>query len=255
MPSNSDVWDAVEQTDGTPANSFELLIAVKAAAAATFTQSADVTNVNPAFTPKSRNRETYAAKGADSMSKYADTLALSFDVELIRDSNGEFQPFVQDLIDASKTIGAANRRDIRFYDALGADYAYSATYAITVSRSGTSWDEAAYMTITAQRYGVGTWITNPVLVGNLPLLLAANPTAAAATQSVYIQGENFFLANVVDVSGAASVKFGATNATSYIVVSDSLIVAVVPAGSAGSAPITVINTAGTSAALPYTRGA
>lgn len=255
MPANSDVWDAVEQTDGTPANSFELLVAVKAAGSPSFTVSADVTNVNPAFTPKSRNRETYAAKGSDSMSKYGDTLALSFDVELIRDENGAFQPFVQDLIDASKVFGAANRRTIRFYDALGADYAYEAEYAITVSRSGTSWDEAAYMTVTAQRYGRGEWITNPVLVGNVPILTAANPSGAAATASVYIEGVNFFLDGVADVSGASSVKFGATNAASYTVVSDSLIVAVVPAGSAGSAPITVTNSAGVSAALPYTRGA
>ena len=58
------------------------------------------------------------------------------------------------------------------------------------------------------------------------------------------------------VTGAAGVKFGAVNATSYTVVSGSTIVAVVPAGTAGSAPVTVTHpTNGTSAPLTYTRGA
>jgi hypothetical protein len=51
------------------------------------------------------------------------------------------------------------------------------------------------------------------------------------------------------------VKFGATNATSWLVVSDSLIVAVMPAGTAGAANITVTNSAGTSPAFTYVRGA
>lgn len=253
-PTNHDVWDAVAQTDGTPANSFEFLVAVKAAGAGSFTQSADLTNVNPAFTAKNRNRETYAAKGVDAMLKYGETLVLTFDMELIRDENGQFTAFAQDLIDASKTKGVANLREIQAYDALGADYAFQSKFSIAVSRSGTSWDEAAFMTVTATQYGPTQWIDNPVLVGNVPILQSALPTAAEEGDEVYIEGERFFLDGAVDVSGATAVKFGTTNATSYTVVSDSLIVAVVPAGSAGAANITVTNSAG-STVLAYIRGA
>jgi hypothetical protein len=67
---------------------------------------------------------------------------------------------------------------------------------------------------------------------------------------VQITGNGF--TGTVVTSG---VKFNAINATSWIVVSDSLIIAVMPTGTAGSAPIIVTNTAGASNALPYTRGA
>lgn len=83
-----------------------------------------------------------------------------------------------------------------------------------------------------------------------PTITAATPTAAAAGSMVTIKGSGF-----TGVTGAAGVKIGATNATSYTIVDPNTIVAVVPAGSAGSAPIVVTNATGASAAFPYTRGA
>ena len=59
--------------------------------------------------------------------------------------------------------------------------------------------------------------------------------------TVVITGRNFST-----VTGAAGVKFGATNAASYVVDSDQQITAVSPAASAGSVNITVTNGVGTS---------
>lgn len=252
MATNHDVWDAVAQTDGTPANSFEFLIAAFYGGA--WHQTADISNVNPAFTPKTRARQTYAAKGVDLAIKYGDTLALSFDVEAIRDENGQYQPELQAFIDASKAKGQANLLPIRVYDALGADYAIEAKFAISVSRTNSGWDDAGWFTVTATQYGAVEWIDNPVLVGNVPQIAAIDPTGAAAASHVFIQGANFFKDGVVDVVGAASVKFGGTNATSYTVVSDTIIDAVVPAGSAGDIVVHVTNSNGTTD-RPYTRGA
>lgn len=83
-----------------------------------------------------------------------------------------------------------------------------------------------------------------------PTLTSATPSAVAAGGLVTITGRGFNGA-----TGAAAVKFGATNAAAYTVHNDTLIVASVPAGSAGAANITVTNVTGTSTALPYTRGA
>lgn len=83
-----------------------------------------------------------------------------------------------------------------------------------------------------------------------PTIVSATPTAAAAGSLVTIVGTGF-----TGVTGAASVKFGATNAAAYTVHNDTLLVASVPAGSAGAANITVTNATGTSTAFPYTRGA
>ncbi|WP_136057241.1 IPT/TIG domain-containing protein [Microbacterium sp. K24] len=88
------------------------------------------------------------------------------------------------------------------------------------------------------------------LTAGVPILNTALPSGAAAGQQVTITGSGF-----TGLSGAAAVKFGATNAAAYTVVNSSTIVASLPAGSAGSAPIVVTNGTGASTALAYTRGA
>lgn len=87
-------------------------------------------------------------------------------------------------------------------------------------------------------------------VSLVPVITSVLPTAAAVGTSVAIEGSRF-----TGVTGGTSVKFGAVNATSYTVVHDNLITAVLPAGSAGSAPVIVTNPSGASAAFAYTRGA
>lgn len=250
MPTNHDVWDAVAQTDGAPAQSFEFLIDVRNAGGSWET-SADVTNVNPAFTAKTRARQTYAAKGSDSSTKYGDNLTLSFDVEAVRDANGQYQPFLQDLLDASKANGTANQRRIRAYDALGADYALEANYAISASRTNTGWDDAGFYTITATKQGSIDWIDNPVLVGNIPIIESISPTAGVAGGAhFYIEGRNF-----TGTTGATGVKFGSTNATSYTVISDTLIDAVMPGTGASVNTVTVTSPVGTSEPVSYQRTA
>lgn len=84
----------------------------------------------------------------------------------------------------------------------------------------------------------------------LPVLVSAGPSAVAVGGLVQILGQH--LTGPVATTG---VKFGGVNATSWFVNSDSTITAVMPTGSAGSAPILVTTAAGASNALPYTRGA
>lgn len=248
---NHDVWDAIAQQAGTPAASFEFLLDLYLGGS--FQRSADVTNVNPAFTAKSRARQTYAAKGVDKALKYGDNLVLTFEVEAVRDANGAYQPWLQDLLNASKANGLSNVRRLRAYDALGADYAFDADFSISATRTNADWDSAAFFTITATQYLFRGWITNPVLTGNVPIIESVTPAQAATGATVYIEGE-YFMPGGVAVAGAAGVKFGGTNATSYAVINDGLITAVVPAVAVGSAPIIVTHqTTGASAAFPWTK--
>jgi len=78
-----------------------------------------------------------------------------------------------------------------------------------------------------------------------PTILSATPPGAEATETVTITGTG--------LSGVTGVKFGSSNATSFDAVSATEITAVMPAGSAGSAQITVTTPSGT-ATFPYTRG-
>jgi hypothetical protein len=70
------------------------------------------------------------------------------------------------------------------------------------------------------------------------------PSSAKAGQTVRITGRHF--------TSTSSVKFNGVEATSFHVVSDSVIEAVVPSG-AGTGPVTVTNRAGSSASVRSTR--
>lgn len=80
-----------------------------------------------------------------------------------------------------------------------------------------------------------------------PVVSGASPSGAAEAALVKITGTSF--------TGATAVKFGATNATAFVVDDPTTIYATMPAGSAGSAAITVTTAAGTSSGFAYTRGA
>jgi IPT/TIG domain len=85
--------------------------------------------------------------------------------------------------------------------------------------------------------GGGTCGTSqPSVTGLAP---TGGPTAGGT--SVTISGSQFG-----GLSGAAAVKFGATNATSYSVISCATIVALSPAHVAATIDVTVTNTIGTS---------
>lgn len=78
----------------------------------------------------------------------------------------------------------------------------------------------------------------------LPVVSGVTPVTggiAGGGAPIQIFGRSF-----TTVVGAAGVKFGATNATSYTVVNDSLIVAVVPAHAAGLVQVIVTNPTGPS---------
>lgn len=91
---------------------------------------------------------------------------------------------------------------------------------------------------------------NSMATPAVPTLSTALPTAVSVGNYVRIVGTGF-----TSVVGVAGVKFGGVNATSYDINGDNEIYAIMPAGSAGSAPVIVTNPGGASSPLAYTRGA
>lgn len=148
--------------------------------------------------------------------------------------------------------GDSARIYVRWYDRNGADEAYQGWGIVTWAPSKTGVADVDEVTVTINGDGARTDIANPVASDTAPVLLSAEstPTAQVAGGMVEIHGSGF-----VGVVAGTGVKFGATAATSFRVISSELIVAVMPAGSAGAANITVTNATGASNSLPYTRGA
>lgn len=93
---------------------------------------------------------------------------------------------------------------------------------------------------------IGEWLI-PAPATEVAVVSAATPSAAVAGALVTITGTGFL--------GATDVKFGATSAVLFEIISAITIKATMPPGSAGSAPVKVVNPIGDSNALAYTRGA
>lgn len=171
---------------------------------------------------------------------------------------GLYLPELELLLAAAREKGEAAVVDIRWYHkpAVGKPNPTRAgrvrcTVDATLGNTSVTGSEQHAITLTGK--GGQRAIPNPYL-GNTagtvkPSLRSATPTAQTAGKLVTIVGSGF--------SGATAVKFGAVAATAgtFTVVNDSQIIVTVPAGSAGSAPITVTNPIGESDPLPYTRGA
>ncbi len=152
----------------------------------------------------------------------------------------------QSLLEATRfQFGDACRAYTRWYDRNGGTDAWSGRALIEWNQSKTAIPDIAEITVTFKGDGVLTRITNPYASPAAPVVTSATPAGAAAGSQVSIYGGGFL--------GATSVKFGAVAVVSPLIVSDSLIVAIMPAGTAGPAAVTVTNAAGTSNALAYTR--
>lgn len=213
--------------------------------------------INPQHVPNLVDAATYDDEGATNQAKLGESATLAFTIQGQRNPDGSFLPEAQALLNAAKpgTRGKQALVEVRFYDALGADYAFQGIYSVQVDRGATGNAEIGSWSVTLTGRGPVRPITNPAPAGgsptSSPVVASALPSGAAAGALVTIKGSGF-----AGVVAPAGVKFGAVSATSVSVVGDSTIVAVVPAGSAGSAPITVTHpTNGASTPLPYTRGA
>jgi IPT/TIG domain len=101
-------------------------------------------------------------------------------------------------------------------------------------------DALETLTANLQWQGAYSLVANP-LASSLPIVASLSPAGGgtAGGTLVTIKGSR--------LTGATVVKFGATNATSFTVVDDTRVVAVAPAGAAGSVQVAVTTSGGSSA--------
>ncbi|WP_065961274.1 IPT/TIG domain-containing protein [Curtobacterium sp. UCD-KPL2560] len=144
---------------------------------------------------------------------------------------------------------SAARLGFRMFDKTGGPEAYSGVVIPTWKRSNTGVKnlDQVTATLTGTDVPLNIGITNPYQVTLNPVVTAVSPGGKGSGTAVAISGTGF--------TNASAVKFGATAATSFSVVSDQLITAILPTGSAGAAPVTVTTPVGTSNAAAYTRAA
>lgn len=201
----------------------------------------------PAFNPTKADSTDVDSGGFKSIT--VTDISWQLVIKYNRLSDGGVPNVVQQTIEACEgQFGDAGELYVRWYETDGGSYAKTGRAVVTIVRSKTSEPDLSEITATFDGDGQATSIPNPYSAAVAPVLLSATPSGVGAGGQVQISGQHF--TGTVSTTG---VKFGGVNATSWIVLSDTTIVAVMPAGTAGSAPIIVTNATGASNSLPYTR--
>lgn len=159
-----------------------------------------------------------------------------------------YDPGQEIIRKAAKTIGGVIRARYYEMEPNGPRVeAYEGLVSPTWTPDGGGMDALDSASFNLRGRGAPVEIAHPEGVTPAPVITAVSPSGVAAGGSVVIRGDKF-----TGVTGAANVKFGATNATSYVVIDDDTIQAVMPAGSAGPVTVTVGTTV---SSFLYTRGA
>lgn len=221
----------------------------------------------PTHTPTKSNAASYDDGGSAASAVDAWSFGAAFSTFVNRSrTTGEYLPEIEAL--RARTLPTAVDEDaeieIQFFHkptkgAPNLKDAGQGFVTVTYQRGQTAPDgQSETWNWTLEGVGAYEPIENPFegWPDEAPLVSDVSPEAAAEGKQITIRGTGFKDAKGVDlVTGVAGVKIGGTNASSYIVVNATTIVAIVPAGTAGAAPVKVNSSHGGSNEFAYTRGA
>lgn len=221
---------------------------VSADGATNWLRLSGMNDMNDSITPNKVDSSNYESNGwaASEITMNAWSVVAKFNRQA---TSGVEDPAASLVEGCRGQFGDAARLYVRWYSTvLTGQNGYQGRAIVEVNKSKTAVADLNEFQVTLTGDGVLGSITNPYAPTVVPSILSANPTGVGVGGQVTIVGSSF--TGTVPTTG---VKFGAVSATSWVVLGDTTIVAVMPAGSAGSAPVTVTNAVGTSASFPYTR--
>jgi hypothetical protein len=216
----------------------------------TWTRLKGITDFAPNENPTNQAADTYDTNGFNAFEKTMTGWKLT--VKFLRPTTASVpsDPGQQIVSAARFQFGTSARVYVRWYDRYGySSENYSGYALVDWQQSKTGAADIEEVTVNFNGDGVLTAIANPYAAAAVPVIISATPTAQTTGKILTITGSNF--TGTVPTTG---VTIGGTNATSWVVQSDTVITAVMPTGSAGSAPIVVTNGVGASSSFAYTRG-
>jgi len=213
--------------------------------------------INPTPTPRTQDAQTNDDLGADNTAVTGWSWALAFNVQVNRSTaTGLYLPEIEAILARTKptAVGELAELEVRWYHkpATGVPNPTDARQGIaTVATSRVNTGPAGEietLAVTLTGVGPATEIANPFggWASTPPTVSSVLPAGRAAGQQVTIKGVGF--------TGATAVTFGGTAASAFTVVDGATIVATLPAGTSGSAPVIVTTPNGASTAAAYTRG-
>lgn len=224
------------------ARRFRLQVNTGTTVAPVWTTTTGMTDFKPKIAPKMTDDSDYETDGWDSSEKTSQGWSVEATVLLKDDGSGTFNAGVDKMRQASYAFGDASRVEVRWFDKDGKPEAFQGTGIVEWERASTGNTDLDGAKVTVTGRGALTQIANPLI---------ADPAADPAVTSVSpntggIAGGTLVTISGINFSGATAVTFGAVAATSFRVISPSVISAVTPAKSAGVADVVVTTPNGTS---------
>ncbi|MFB9687706.1 phage tail tube protein [Amycolatopsis plumensis] len=215
-----------------------------------------MTEFKPAFESTKQDDGDFDSGGFQSKTKTAE--AWSVEAKLgrkVQVADGTQYDVGQEFLrtKAIGQMGPANSVHIRYYEMQPGGprvEAYEGWASVSWSPDGGKMEDLNLVSVTLDGQGKLNQITHPNTGAVIPVITSLTPAggSTAGGALVRIKGNNF-----TGVTGATGVKVGGTNATSYDLISDGLIVAITPAHAAGAVDVVVTNGAGASANTALTK--
>lgn len=216
-----------------------------------------ISNFNPTPTPKSQTAQSYDDFGADNADITGWNTNLAFAIQVNRNTGtGLYLPEIEALLERTRPSakGSLAVVEVRWYHkpeagAPNPNDAGQGYFTVGFTRANTGADGAVeLLNFTLTGKGSAWEIVNPFTgwVSAAPTITTALPTGAATGDQVVLTGTGF--------QGTTAVTVGAAPAD-FIVISDSTLVIVMPAGVAGATTIVATNATGASVPFNYTRAA
>lgn len=215
-----------------------------------------MTEFKPALEPTKQDDSDFDSGGFQSVTKTAEKWSVEAKIaRKVTVADGTVYDVGQEFLRVKSfgQMGPANSVHVRYYEMQPSGprvEAYEGWASVTWSPDGGKMEDLNLVGLTLDGQGQLLQITHPNTGSVVPVITLLTPAngLAAGGSLCRIKGTNF-----TGVTGATGVKFGATNATSYDVISDGLIEAIVPAHAAGIVDVAVTNGAGASAATALTK--
>lgn len=206
-----------------------------------------MTDFTPDVTPNLVDTSDYDTNGWGSNEPTMQDFKIN--IKLNRKSTAGVKDPGQEILRATQgQFGDAARAYFRYYKRADGSEAKSGKFIPQWTPSKTSNKDVEEVQVTGTGDGILADIANVSVTPPVPSITAVSPSGAAAGAQITITGSAF--TSTVATTG---VKVGGTNAVPFTVVSDNVIVATMPAGSAGATTVVVTNATGASAAFTYTR--
>ena len=213
----------------------------------TWTGVFGIEDFKPAMDPEVKDDSDYNSSGYKSSTISA--IGWNVEMKLARKSTAAaataYDPGQEVLRAASMLMGASNRVEVRFYEMEPSGprvEAYQGYAAVSWTEDGGDMATLATITVKLTGQGVRTSITHPdaAAVPKVYSVTPATGTTAGGALTDIIGG------GFTGLSAATAVKFGVTNAASFVVVDDFHIVALTPAHAGGAVTVYITNGTGPS---------